>query len=61
MNQSKKDTAAALIHAPTCVKQNIIDFSSSYNARQVDNYFSLVQQSETQNICLICLEANTPE
>lgn len=61
MQQSKKDSVGSLIHVPNSVKQNIIEYSTSYNTKQVDNYFNLVQQSEEQNICLICLEVTPPE
>lgn len=46
---------------PPSVKNCIITFSSSYNAKQVDNYYNLVQQTDTQQICQICLEGNSLE
>lgn len=52
---SKKESMGSLIKVPAVVKNNIITFSSSYNAKQVDNYYNLVQQTDTQQICQICL------
>lgn len=58
---SKKESMGSLIKAPAAIKNNIITFSSSYNAKQVDNYYNLVQQTETQQICQICLEGTALE
>lgn len=55
MMKTRKDSVGSLIHVPSCLKDSIIKFSSSYNSKQVDNYYNLVQQTDTQAICMICL------
>lgn len=56
----RKESSSRLIKVPEVLQQKIIQYSTSYNERAVENYYNLVQQSDTTNICLICLEACGP-
>ena len=42
------------LRVPDNIKNNIIRYSSTYDQREVDNYYNIVQQKDTTSICLIC-------
>ena len=54
-------SAINILRVPPAIKSNIIRYSSTYDQREVDNYYNLVQQKETVNICQICQETCQPQ
>jgi hypothetical protein len=54
----KRKESLVLLRIPPPLHDNIIQFSTDFNTKAVENYYNLVNQADTQNSCLICMEVN---